>query len=314
MTIKENLKNKVHYLAQLLARSGGAELRDQRNVDMVLSAVLHGPDALNGIQYPVAYIEFLRTCIEPISPKVVVVKEDSSEPDNAANRFQTLLDQLSGGVPAIEFALAREIALVADQSRTKTQVMGFGQWTGDAGLHFVGSSSLGNKGRILFSTVRFMRSECCLELGTAYGMSALFILGALKSYANSGSLATVEGMEPQFSLSSSMLKRQHGEVVSCHFGHTDQVLPELVKSLGSIDFMFHDAGHTREDYVRDFNLVCEALTPGAVVLFDDIRWEASARMCQGDPRPYEGWKEVIAHGRVRRAVEVDGSLGLFLVR
>lgn len=314
MTIKENLKNKVHYLGQLLARSGGAELRDQRNVDMVLSAALHGPDALNGIQYPVAYVEFLRTCIEPLSPKVLVVKEDSSEPDNAANRFQTLLEQLSGGVPAIEFALAREIALVSDQSRARSEVVGFGQWTGDAGLHFSIASSSGNKGRILFSTVRFMRSECCLELGTAYGMSALFILGALKSYAKSGSLATVEGAEPQFSVCSSMLKRHHGEVVSCHFGQIDKVLPELVKSLGSIDFMFHDAGHSRENYIRDFNLVSEVLAPGAVVLFDDIRWKPPSRMGQGDPRTYEGWKEVIAHGRVRRAVEVAGALGLFLVR
>jgi predicted O-methyltransferase YrrM len=314
MTIKGNLKNQVRYLAQLVARSGEVELRDQRNVDLVLSAVLHGPDALNGIQYPVAYVDFLRTCMEPAAHRVVVVKEDSSEPDNAANRFQTLLDQLRGGLPAIEFSVARDIARVADQSRTKSEVLGFGQWTGDVGFHFSVSSSFGNKGRILFNIVRFMRSECCLELGTAYGMSALFILGALKSYAKSGSLATVEGMEPQFSLGSSMLKRQHGEAVSCHFGHTDQVLPELVKSLGSIDFMFHDAGHSREDYIRDFTLVSETLAPGAVVLFDDIRWGPSPRTFEGDPHSYEGWKHIIAHSRVRRAVEVDGLLGLFLIR
>lgn len=314
MTIKQNLKNQVRYLAQLLARYGGAELRDQRNIDMVLSAVLHGPDALNGIQYPLAYVDFLRTCIEPVSHRVVVVKEDASEPDNAANRFQTLLEQLRGGLPAIEFSLAREIALIADQGRTKSEVKIFRQWTGDVGLHFSLSSSFGNKGRILFNIVRFMRSECCLELGTAYGMSALFILGALKSYAKSGYLATVEGREPQFSVGSSLLKREHGEVVSCHFGDIEQVLPGLVKSLGSIDFMFHDAGHSREDYVRDFTLVSEALAPGSVVLFDDIRWEPSPRTFEGDPRPYDGWKEVIAHRRVRRAVEIDGLLGLFLVR
>jgi len=245
---------------------------------------------------------------------VVEVKVDSGESDNAANRFQTLLDQLRGGLPAIEFSVAQDIALVADHSRTKSEVLSFGQWIGDVGFHFSISSSAGHKGRILFNIIRFMRSECCLELGTAYGMSALFILGALKSYAKSGHLATVEGMEPQFSLGSSMLKRRGGEAVSCRFGDTDQMLPELVKSLGSIGFMFHDAGHSRENFIRDFTLVSDALAPGAVVLFDDIRWEPSPRTFEGDPRSYDGWREVIAHFRVRRAVEIDDQLGLFLIR
>jgi predicted O-methyltransferase YrrM len=314
MTTKGKLKNQVRYLAQFVARSGESELRDQRNVDMVLSAVLHEPAALKGIQYPVAYVDFLRSCIEPMAHQVDVVKEDSSEADTAANRFQTLLDQLGGELPAVEFSLAREIALVADQSRSRPDARVFRKWTGDVGSHFTASSSFGNKGRILFNVVRFMRSERCVELGTAYGMSALFILGALKSYAKSGYLATVEGMEPQFSLGSSMLKGRYGEAVSCHFGDTEKVIPELVKTLGKIDFLFHDAGHSREDYIRDFALVSGALAPGAVVLFDDIRWYPSARTFEGDPRSYEGWKEVIAHSRVRRAVEVDGLFGLFLVR
>jgi predicted O-methyltransferase YrrM len=118
------------------------------------------------------------------------------------------------------------------------------------------------RGRILFNIVRFMRSERCLELGTAYGMSALFILAALTASAKPGHLATVEGFEPMFSLGSSMLKRRYEEMVSCHFGKTSSVLPELVKSLGRIDFMFHDCGHSREDYIRDFNQLSEILAPG----------------------------------------------------
>lgn len=35
--------------------------------------------------------------------------------------------------------------------------------------------------------------------------------------------------------------------------------------------MFHGAGHSRED-INDFKQVVESLAPGAVVLFDDIRW------------------------------------------
>src|SRR5262245_14920273 len=59
----------------------------------------------------------------------------------------------------------------------------------------------------------------------------------------------------------------HGEMVSRRFGKTGSVLPELVKSLGKTDFMFHDCGHSREDYVSDFDQVGEILRPGAVVHF-----------------------------------------------
>jgi predicted O-methyltransferase YrrM len=318
MTIRDKLRSQVGRLARLAARSGENELRDgrrdQRNVDLVLAAVLQEPEVLKGIQYPLAYVDFLRTCIEPVSHSVEVVKEDSSERDQAANRFQTLLDQLQGDLPAIEFSVAREIASLVDQGLTNSEVFVLRQWALDVGLHLLISSSFGNKGRILFNIVRFMRSKCCLELGTAYGMSALFILGALRTYAKPGYLATVESMEPQFSLGSSMLKSRHGESVECRFGHTAHVLPELAKSLGSIDFMFHDCGHSREDYIRDFSLVCDALAPGAVVMFDDIRWMPPRDLLEGDPHTYDGWKEVIAHPRVRRAVEIDSMFGMFLMR
>ncbi len=175
------------------------------------------------------------------------------------------------------------------------------------------SSSFGSKGRILFNLVRVTRSENCLELGTACGISALFILAALKTYATSGHLATVEGDEPQFSLSSSLLKRQYGETAACHFGVTADVFPEIIGSLGNIDFMFHDCRHSRDDYINDFNLVSKNLTPGAFVLFDDIRWE-DPRFVKGGARTYEGWQAVVSDPRVSRAVEIDGALGLLLIK
>ena len=44
----------------------------------------------------------------------------------------------------------------------------------------------------------------------------------------------------------------------------------LAKTIGPIDFMFHDAAHTGDDYIRDFSLIVDTLAPGAVLLVDDI--------------------------------------------
>jgi predicted O-methyltransferase YrrM len=287
--------------------------RGTSDLDLALSAVLLGPDALSGIRFPVSYIEFLRHCMEPTSHRVTLVKAESNSADTPAKRFEMLVSQLQESLPAIEYPVAREIALIADQNRSLPEPVEIKawQWVGDAGLHFSSSSSLGSKGRILFNVIRLMRSERCLELGTAYGMSALFILAGLKAYARSGLLATVEGWDQLFSLSSAMLKQRYGEMVSCHLGSTSSVLPQLVQSLGRIDFMFHDAGHSREDYINDFKQVVESLAPGAVVLFDDIRWNVPK--VARNLHTYEGWQAVVAHPRVRRAIEIDGSLGLLLM-
>jgi len=96
-------------------------------------------------------------------------------------------------------------------------------------------------------------------------------------------------------------------------GLTYEALPALLPSLGSIDFLYHDAGHSRKDYVTDFGLVEPVLGSGATVLVDDINW-TSSRFYRGDPQTHAGWMDVVAHERVVRAVELDGKLGLLLLR
>jgi predicted O-methyltransferase YrrM len=287
--------------------------RDRRNVDLVLAAAMREPDVLSRLHLPVAYTQFLREALEPCRHRLTEVRRLGNSVDTAGNRFDMLCHALRAGLPALDYRLARDIAVTADGYRNLPQLIEFHQWAGDVGLHFSEASSFGQKGRILFDAVRFMRPQRCLELGTAYGMSALFILAALKAFVQCGSLATVEGWEPLHSLSSSMLKQNYGEMVSCTLGSTTVVLPELLKSLGKIDFLFHDAGHSREDYINDFSKVVDFLAPGAVVLFDDIRWE-DARVGAPAPRTYEGWQAVYAHPRVRHAVEIDDVIGLLLIQ
>ena len=313
MAIKSMLKRLMVRGAKLAARQAEQVGRAGRNVDICLAAVLQEPGALAKIHHPSAYVEFLRSSIEPMTCSVKDVRNESTGNDGAARRFATLVDILGSDVPPIPLATAREIALVADRYRDLPGVVDYGQWAGDVGLLFTISSSFGKKGRILSAIVRFSRSQRCLELGSAYGMSALFILSALKATGGGGHLTTLEGLEPQFSLASATLKDRYGDMVSCHFGMTQDALPDLARSLERIDLLFHDAGHSREEYLRDFNAVVGILSPGSVALIDDIRWE-DPRFSARAAETYRGWREIVGHGRVRRAVEIDNSLGLLLLR
>src|SRR5206468_9569765 len=137
--------------------------------------------------------------------------------DVFTNRFSSLLDALRR-LPPIEFSIAQKIALIADAYRRNVEAIEYELWAGDVRSHFEISSSFGTKGRILSTVVRFTRAKQCLELGTAYGMSALFILEALKAQGEETRLTTLEGSERQFSLSSKTLKSRYGNQVFCEFG------------------------------------------------------------------------------------------------
>ena len=313
MAIRSMMKRLVVRGLKLAAIQVEQVGRDGRNVDICLAAALQEPGLLAKIHHPSDYVELLRSCIEPMAVSVKDIRNDATRNDGAANRFATLVDALGSDVPPIPLATAQEIALVADRSRDLAGAVDYDQWAGDVGLLFSISSSFGKKGRILSAIVRFTRSQKCLELGTAYGMSALFILSALKANGRGGHLTTLEGSEPQFSLASATLKDRYGDMVSCRFGMTQDALPDLARSLARIDLLFHDAGHSREEYLRDFNAVEPILAPGSVVLIDDIRWE-DPRFSARPAETYQGWREIVGHPRVVRATEIDNGLGLLLLR
>lgn len=62
---------------------------------------------------------------------------------------------------------------------------------------------------------------------------------------------------------------------------------------------------------RDVVMV-DALAPGTVVVFDDIRRQN--RFAPGtESRCHEGWREVAAHPRIQAAIEGDEALGMVML-
>src|SRR6516225_9234980 len=82
--------------------------RDAENVDLCLSTLCR-PKSLTEVRFPVAYVEFLRTCIEHAQCGVKEVKRDGGTGDES-DRFTTLLEVLGSSLPPIEFSVATTIA------------------------------------------------------------------------------------------------------------------------------------------------------------------------------------------------------------
>jgi predicted O-methyltransferase YrrM len=307
--VKKRVKQKARGLLQSFVSSTlkVPAMAGARNIDpYVYSLVSSLPDkeALNDPEF---FVGLLRDSFMPYRTKVKEIKRTTSEPDRNALRFRRLIETLETAIPPLRAPLALQIAGIADEYLGNSQY--HEQWGADVAWHFRISSSFPKKGRLLDSLVRFLRPVCCVEAGTAYGMSALFVLSALENYCEGGRLYTVEAFEPQYSLSSSLLTSRFDTRVRCYRGLTGDTLNSVVTEAGNIDFFIHDAGHSRDDYVNDFNSVVNNLGPGSIVLFDDIRWD-DPRFSATPPRCYDGWRAVASHPRVCHAVEVGSNMGL----
>jgi len=161
--------------------------------------------------------------------------------------------------------------------------------------------------------MRFIRPKRILELGTAYGMSSFLMGQKLDCLLDTWSITTVEVDARIHPVASSLLQGAFGKRVSCLLGNSRDVLGQFRASQASFDFLFHDADHSFDAYVSDFEAAEPMLMPGAALLIDDIRWE-DERFHVEAPRTYEGWRRIVEHPRVVMAVELDQCVGLAILR
>ena len=286
--------------------------RNRHAVDAVLSWALERAEAEGPLYFPVEYVQFLRDCTERTWAIWRELRNDAGELDEASRRFNSFVDSL-GDLPAVEFSSAERLARAADKLRANINPETGLREHGDQQRRFSRAASLGAKGRVLHAAVKAMQSEQIVELGTFWGMSALFMLEALETAGPDAHLTTIEHSADFSRKASALIHSQFNGRATCIHGRTQEIVPDLARTMAGVDLMFHDAGHSGEAYVRDFNAAERFLAPGAVVLFDDIRWFDRA-LVSSDPKCYDGWMEVTRHPRVRRAGEIDGYMGAVLLR
>lgn len=309
-SIKKGVAALIGSAVERVDHSVAPKLVERHITDMTIEWVLRSAKATD-FEYPEIYVNFLYESIRAREVRVQLVKPASGATP-ADVRFRTMLDELSARLPAAPLSILHEAGAHADTVVRRTDPIDYSTWSADMGLHFLVSSSLGRKGRLLHAVVRHTRPTSYLELGTAYGMSALIAARTMAMFTNDWSLTTVEALEQQRMVSAPMLKDRFGERVDCRLGYSKQCLAELRGPSPQFDFMFHDAAHSYDDYVSDFTLAEPMLKAGAVCLIDDIRWE-DPRFPTTGGSCYDGWRAIAQHARVRAAAELDDAVGIVLL-
>ena len=140
--------------------------------------------------------------------------------------------------------------------------------------------------RLCYLACRLTTPETVVETGVAYGVSSAYILRAMEQNGR-GTLHSVD-LPP--------LRREYerfwGVAVPedlregwrLHRGASRRVLPGLLRESGPVGLFVHDSLHTRRNMRREFDAVWPSLTPGGLLLADDVeRNGAFADLRRKDP-------------------------------
>lgn len=205
-----------------------------------------------------------------------------------------------------------------------------------AGTVKLHSSVSPSEGQFLQKLVRELDPTVSLEVGLAYGTSALFICDALN--IRSGTQHIVIDPKQQGDtwrgIGIANLRRAgYGDIVRFIEAPSYRALAELERSAQRIDFAFIDGWHTFDFTLVDLFFIDRMLNVGGVVAFDDASWPAIRKVCRfvktnlaysvlgadgsDAARP---WKRKLSEGLLRRTpfrrllrpevILPDGSMGL----
>ena len=157
----------------------------------------------------------------------------------------------------------------------------------EGNLDFIGFSNLGKEkkttvrnryrqtsikdsyGKILQATASYIHASSFVELGTSLGVSTSYIISAqpyiqgttLDSNLQTSTIAAI--------LSNEIFSSRKVQYAN---GLFQDLLPEIIKKMKRLDFVFIDGDHSSDGTLENLELLRPSLSDNAAVVLDDIRW------------------------------------------
>jgi len=135
------------------------------------------------------------------------------------------------------------------------------------------------EGEFLTEIIVKLKPNATLEVGLAYGISALFICQAVKKYPNTRHIVIDPSQNTEWGgIGLHNLRRAgYGEIIDFYEKPSQTILPQL-ETLGvKVDFAFIDGWHTFDHTLVDFFYIDKLLNVGGVVAFDDSNWPSVSK-------------------------------------
>jgi predicted O-methyltransferase YrrM len=147
-------------------------------------------------------------------------------------------------------------------------------------------------GKLLARMVAYFKPTCIIELGTSLGIGTSYLATELLPESR---LYTIEGSENLLSFAQNNCYAFKSSNIIKLPGNFDEVLPELIKILDTVDFVYIDGNHRKEPTIRYFENLLPKLNNNSVLIFDDIHWSGEME---------EAWTYIKSHQSVKVSLDL----------
>lgn len=121
---------------------------------------------------------------------------------------------------------------------------------------------------LLYRITVFSKAENILEIGTAMGISTMYIACA----APKSHIMTMEGCAMIAQKALDGFKKHKLDNIKLIQGNFDKTLSKSLKTVNKLDLVFIDGNHKEKATVSYFNEILPKLHSGSIVVIDDIHW------------------------------------------
>ncbi|MBK8506282.1 MAG: class I SAM-dependent methyltransferase [Saprospiraceae bacterium] len=178
-----------------------------------------------------------------------------------------------------EYLIQIRKELTNDRTLLNIQDYGAGpkrKYSGAVETAKIASMSLSNQLQIsrICNLARFVNPDTILELGSAFGVSALH----LQSICSETKIFTIEGnpsvaAKAQVIIDDSPFQTKPQLIV----GQFHQELPAILRRIDKLDLVFIDGDHTFSGTLNNLNLLLPSVYEKTIILIHDIYWSAEMR-------------------------------------
>lgn len=154
-------------------------------------------------------------------------------------------------------------------------------------------------GNLFAGLIRRRKPEVVVEFGTAFGVSGMYWLAGLEANGK-GELLTFEPNEVWANIAKRNLSQISDRFTSVVGTFEDNVNTYLARGR-TIDVAFIDAIHTREFVLPQLKLVESRLSPGGLIVLDDLNFSDEMQAV---------WNEVAADERFAASASFGSRVGI----
>jgi len=145
--------------------------------------------------------------------------------------------------------------------------------------------------QLLYRLAAEMKPHNIIELGTCLGITTLY----LQKAAPDAKVYTLEGCPETAGVAKETLGKAGLNDVDLITGNFDDTLPDVIKNLKELDFVFVDGNHQKDATLKYFEWCLPKVHENTMLIFDDIYWSEGMK---------EAWEIIKAHPQVTATVDL----------